>query len=66
MWVWVWVCRGAGVIWSMEDEDGEEGGAGMERVGGLGLLEDAPGVVNGSARGAECGDGVDSVDEWPE
>jgi len=61
---WVWVCRGAGVIWSMDD--GEEGGAGMERVGGLGLLEDAPGVVNGSARGAECGDGVDSVEEWPE
>jgi hypothetical protein len=53
------------VIWNIE-EDGEEGGGGTAREGGLGLLEDAPGVVNGRARGCECGEGVDSVDEWPE
>lgn len=51
----------ASMLWSME-----HGGGGMKRVGGLSLLDAVSGAVNGSTRGAGCGNGVDSVDEWPE
>ena len=41
-------------------------GGGTERVGGLNVLEATPGVAIGGGRGAEYGDGIDSVDERPE